>query len=91
LMERYKCAGCGAPAPKTGSSFSLISPEHGWRLSRRQNPDGSVALDWFCKPCWRVRKERVPKAPAEPETAAGKSFKSAIASLKRRPSSKPPR
>jgi hypothetical protein len=69
-------------SPENASAHTLISPEHGWRLARRRRPDGSFALDWYCKDCWRLRKDLRPDSPNE-GSEAGKTFMSALAALKK--------
>ena len=82
-MKRQECARCKAVSPENASAHTLISAEHGWRLARRQRADGSFALDWYCKDCWRLRKELPrPETPSE-GTEAGKTFMSALAALKK--------
>jgi hypothetical protein len=51
------CADCKAETPYTDSDYTLIST-HGWRLTRRAEPDESVALEWRCRACWAKYKER---------------------------------
>jgi hypothetical protein len=47
------CVDCGATAPVTNTAHTLISREHGWRLLRKQAPDGRWVLQWRCASCWQ--------------------------------------
>ncbi len=86
-MKRQKCARCGATnPPETTSAHSVISVVPGWRLARRRKRDGSVALDWYCQPCWQLRgEEAAPAVEVAPnaDSEARRSFVTAVASLGR--------
>jgi hypothetical protein len=88
LHKPRKCVRCGAASPEEASSHTLISAKHGWRVTRRQLADGGYVLDWHCQHCWQQRKAKDATIPTEPDTEAGRTFKSVVASL-RRSSSKP--
>lgn len=46
------CVGCGASAPATQTSYTLISSSHGWRLHKRVDAVGRRILEWRCPDCW---------------------------------------
>lgn len=52
-----RCVACGALAPSTDTSYTLISSQHGWRLSRTLNADGTRTVEWRCPPCWDRHKQ----------------------------------
>jgi len=47
------CTDCAARAPDAETSYTVIGA--GWRLSKRQTPDG-ILVEWRCKECWRKYK-----------------------------------
>ncbi|GAC1576064.1 MAG: hypothetical protein NVS3B20_25160 [Polyangiales bacterium] len=51
----YVCTDCGAQAPATRTSYSLISSEHGWRLARKTDRPEFV---WRCPACWARHKAK---------------------------------
>jgi hypothetical protein len=51
------CVDCGKNAPETDTNYTLISPQYGWRLSRKKHADGTYEIEWRCRECWRARKE----------------------------------
>jgi hypothetical protein len=50
------CCDCREPKPQTETNYTLISARHGWRLTRRREPDGTLALEWHCPQCWTRRR-----------------------------------
>jgi hypothetical protein len=46
------CVECRAEAPETNTNFTLISPQHGWRLTRKALPDGRRSMEWRCPSCF---------------------------------------
>jgi hypothetical protein len=50
------CVDCGVAPPATESEYTLISAQHGWRLSRGVNSEGRTRLDWRCPKCWAKRR-----------------------------------
>jgi len=56
--SRFHCVGCADLSPPTHSSHTLISSQHGWRLSRRLSTRGEYLYEWRCPKCWRRHKER---------------------------------
>jgi hypothetical protein len=51
------CFDCGAPAPETQTSYTLISPAHGWRVTREKDAEGNYVARWRCPDCWKKYKE----------------------------------
>jgi hypothetical protein len=45
------CVGCGAPPPVSGEDTTLLS-RRGWRLTRGNDKNGQIILEWRCPPCW---------------------------------------
>ncbi len=86
--ETHQCVGCGAKTPDASTAHTLISEQHGWRLTRRETADGTYVLDWYCRSCWQERRRKADAHAAEPShaAAAGKKFDSALAALKKPPS-----
>src|SRR5258708_542516 len=79
-MEAQVCVDCACTSPKTNTDYTLISAEHGWRLTRERDASGRVTLTWRCPECWRRRKENrvvaaAPRAMSETH-APPKSLKS---------------
>jgi hypothetical protein len=62
-----RCFDCNRPSPPVHSKKTLLSASHGWRLTRVQNRDGSLTLQWRCPTCWNRRKQSL-AAPAAPQT-----------------------
>ncbi len=59
LLERTNhCVDCGALPPPTETNYTLISPRHGWRLSRTVDRDGKKKMEWRCPNCWAKYRER---------------------------------
>ncbi len=54
--ERAICRDCGERAPPTNTNYTLISTNFGWRLTRRDLPDGTKVPEWRCPACWRKYK-----------------------------------
>jgi hypothetical protein len=61
-MDRPTCIDCGASAPDTDTSYTLISATFGWRLTRRVGADGSRIVEWRCPKCWNTHKAAHPAA-----------------------------
>jgi hypothetical protein len=53
---RNRCVDCGALSPPTETNYTLISPRHGWRLSRTVDEHGRRFAQWRCKDCWERHK-----------------------------------
>jgi len=52
------CVDCGATAPITETTNTLMGPLHGWRLTLRVAEDGRRVGDWRCPDCWaNLRKQ----------------------------------
>jgi hypothetical protein len=64
MVDRPTCIDCGANAPETDTSYTLISSTFGWRLTRRAVADGSRAVEWRCPSCWNKHKSKESPAPA---------------------------
>ena len=47
------CSDCAARAPDAETSYTVIGA--GWRLSKRETPEG-ICVEWRCKDCWRKHK-----------------------------------
>ncbi len=56
MVDRPTCIDCGASAPNTDTTYTLISATFGWRLTRRVMPDGSRGVEWRCPACWSTHK-----------------------------------
>lgn len=50
-----RCKDCGALAPRTETNFTLISSQHGWRLTFEKE-NGRRKAEWRCPRCWRAFK-----------------------------------
>jgi hypothetical protein len=56
MPAERSCVDCGVTPPQTESEYTLISAQHGWRLSRGVTASGRTRLDWRCPKCWAKRK-----------------------------------
>lgn len=56
-QEVTQCHDCGELAPPTQSDHTLISSEHGWRLSFEKR-DGRRHAIWRCPSCWQEFKKQ---------------------------------
>jgi hypothetical protein len=81
-LDSAKCVTCGAKAPDVETAHTLIT-KHGWRLTR-DTGGGSVALTWYCGPCWRRRKAAADAGVSSESIAleAGRSFDRARQALR---------
>lgn len=59
MIKQIHCIDCKAPAPQEDTKYTLIG--QGWRLRRRETPEG-VVLEWRCIECWRKLKKFEPTA-----------------------------
>lgn len=59
MIKQINCVDCKTPAPQEDTKYTLIG--QGWRLRRRETPDG-VVLEWRCIDCWRKMKKVDPNA-----------------------------
>lgn len=55
---RRTCVGCHHLSPPTRSEHTLISAQHGWRLSRVPVAGGEARLEWRCPSCWAKHRHR---------------------------------
>lgn len=60
---RQTCVGCGVISPETQTNYTLISAQHGWRLTRVKQADGTVQAEWRCPRCWQKLKSQTTKSP----------------------------
>lgn len=69
------CVTCGKAAPDTATNYTLISAQHGWRLTRSVLATGDVLLEWRCPSCWQAFKEKrgAPTTKGELKAPAGAS------------------
>jgi hypothetical protein len=70
MVERPACADCKRLAPETETEYTLISTDHGWRLTRVRKPDGAFVFVWRCPTCWRAYKEAQGQAPSPADQAS---------------------
>jgi hypothetical protein len=61
---RHRCVDCGALSPETETNYTLISSQHGWRLSRASDPLGNPVMEWRCPRCWARHKGLMHSDPA---------------------------
>jgi hypothetical protein len=54
----HQCVGCRAWSPPTETEHTLISAQHGWRLTRRFDDAGTMVVEWRCPACWARYKQR---------------------------------
>ena len=77
MADRQTCVDCNILAPETDTNYTLIGSRHGWRLTRRVEPDGRAVPEWRCQACWRVYKatssEKKPRRITEPRRTPGRS------------------
>lgn len=83
----HQCVDCGRFSPKTSTGYTLLSSEHGWRLSRETLPSGELSLRWRCPDCWKKHKERQgggvisPRGDTEPPSSQRRPISSAKPSI----------
>ena len=58
MTDRQTCVDCNAQSPETETENTLISAQHGWRLTRRPLPGGALTIEWRCPVCWRAHRAR---------------------------------
>jgi len=59
--DDVQCVGCGRMSPQTETNYTLISAQHGWRLTKASDRNGQVLMEWRCPICWAVfRKKQAP-------------------------------
>jgi uncharacterized C2H2 Zn-finger protein len=46
-----RCVDCGLEPPKTETNYTLVSQQHGWRLTRTKTDEGFVTT-LRCPACW---------------------------------------
>lgn len=51
------CESCKALAPRTNTNFTLISSQHGWRLTFEHENGRRVPI-WRCPKCWQAYKAK---------------------------------
>jgi hypothetical protein len=49
---RPRCVDCTAVAPPTGTDYTLISAQFGWRLTRSRTPANGSRMEWRCPACY---------------------------------------
>ncbi len=54
--NRHQCVTCGTLSPSTETNYTLISSQHGWRLSRGTDKLGRPTMEWRCPKCWARHK-----------------------------------
>ena len=57
MAQPQSCFDCGKSAPDTETSYTLISPMHGWRVTREKDENGNMIARWRCADCWKKYKE----------------------------------
>jgi hypothetical protein len=57
MGQPQACYDCGKVAPETQTSYTLISPTHGWRVTRERDETGAFVARWRCADCWKKYKE----------------------------------
>ena len=72
MSQPQACFDCGKKAPDTQTSYTLISPTHGWRVTRERDAEGNFVARWRCPECWKKHKEA--KGPS-PESGSGPATK----------------
>jgi hypothetical protein len=65
--QGHKCVECGAISPPTETNYTLISPRHGWRLTRAVDANGNKTMEWRCPSCWAKYRDRS-KPPTKSQT-----------------------
>jgi hypothetical protein len=57
-----RCVGCGIVPPPTETNYTLISPQHGWRLLRTFDKNGRKVMQWRCPSCWANYRQKAANA-----------------------------
>ncbi len=50
------CCECAVKAPDTELESCPFLSSLGWRVLRKDTPDGVYAVEWRCKSCWKKFK-----------------------------------
>lgn len=58
--NRNVCIDCGKLSPATQTNYTLISSQHGWRLTLGTDSIGRRVMEWRCPKCWAKRKPQAP-------------------------------
>jgi hypothetical protein len=74
MSEQQQCIDCHETAPRTTTNYTLISAQHGWRVTKTRGPDGSIVVEWRCATCWQRRKDATPKKSASSEQDSKQKF-----------------
>jgi len=64
MSDRQICVGCQAQSPETETNYTLIGSQHGWRLIRTPQPNGTMLVEWRCPVCWKAYKAARGDAPS---------------------------
>lgn len=54
--KRHECVDCGKLSPPTETNYTLISSQHGWRLTLGTDALGKRVMQWRCPKCWSKHK-----------------------------------
>jgi len=54
--HRHQCVDCGKFSPQTETNYTLISSQHGWRLTLGTDAQAKRVMQWRCPKCWAKRK-----------------------------------
>jgi hypothetical protein len=58
IPKQHQCVSCGAKSPLTETNYTLISPRHGWRLTRGTDAGGKKTAEWRCPTCWASYRKK---------------------------------
>jgi hypothetical protein len=70
MGQPQSCFDCGKTAPDTETSYTLISPMHGWRVTREKDASGNAIARWRCADCWKKYKDSRGGEPGSPPPAS---------------------
>lgn len=68
MSDQDRCIDCHMATPQRRDG-QPVSSSFGWRLNKRELPDGTVALEWRCPTCWKNYKAKARRLnPSEGES-----------------------
>jgi hypothetical protein len=64
-----RCCECSAKAPDTEIESSPFLSSLGWRVIRKDSPEGAYVVEWRCRTCWKKYKAATASVAPPKESA----------------------